>query len=56
MDSDPDRADVLEGSGASGDEEVEVPVGEMVAPVRPSAASQRADLWDLGRLLRREVV
>ena len=27
MDSDPDRADVLEGSVASGDEEVEVPVG-----------------------------
>ena len=53
VDSDPDRADVLEGSVASGDEEVEVPVGEMVAPVRPSAAAQRAgfvllDHWDLG--------
>ena len=50
VDSDPDRADVLEGSVASGDEEVEVPVGEMV---RPSAAAQRAgfvllDHWDLG--------
>ena len=33
VDSDPDRADVLEGSVASGDEEVEVLVGEMVAPV-----------------------
>ena len=53
MDSDPDRADVLEGSVASGVEQVEVPVGEMVAPVRPSVASQRAgfvflDHWDLG--------
>ena len=53
MDSDRDRADVLEGSVSSGNEEVEVPVGQMVAPVRPSAASQRAgfvllDHWDLG--------
>ena len=60
VDSDPDRADVLEGSVASGDEEVEVPVGEMVAPVRPSAAAQRQDslfliigIWV--RLLRRKV-
>ena len=51
--SDPDRADVLEGSLASGDEEVEVPVGDMVAPVRPSAGCQRAGfvLLDLGETL-----
>ena len=52
VDSDPVRADVLEGSVASGDKEMEVPVGEMVR-VRPSAASQRAgfvllDHRDLG--------
>ena len=45
--------DGLEGSSASRDEELEVPIVEMVPPVRPSAAIQRAgfvdlDNWDLG--------
>ena len=42
-------------SAASGNEVLEVPNVEMVAPVRPSAASQRAgfvvfDQWDLGEM------
>ena len=44
----------LEGCSASGDEELEFPIVEMVPPVRPSAAIQRAGLldhWDLGETL-----
>ena len=52
--------DGLEGSSASGDEELEVPIVEMMPPVRPSAAIQRAgfvdfDHWDLGETFSQRV-